>query len=146
MQVYTVLVCDYVEIEALNEIIVSFNELLIKRWILLSCFKINLFSARLWRERPALLDRHKRAHGLRLGQPCPVPPGRRDVIRGTNSALRKAGRHFESRFGAAQLPHQRRQESLVRHWPGHVDRTHRFHPQTRSWVWKVCSQELEVSG
>jgi hypothetical protein len=31
MQVYTVLVCDYVEIEALNEIIVSFNELLIKR-------------------------------------------------------------------------------------------------------------------
>lgn len=69
--------------------------------------------------------------GLRVGEPSSLRAGGGDVIRGAEPPVRAAGGHPESGQLGPQLPHQRRQERLVRRGPGPVGGALSLHPQTR---------------
>lgn len=66
-----------------------------------------------------------------MGEPCSVRAGGGDVIRGAEPPVRAAGGHPESGQLSPQLPHQRRQERLVRRGPGPVGGALSLHPETR---------------
>ena len=47
-------------------------------------------------------------------------------------------------FSSLELSHQRRQESLVRHRPWHVDRANSLLTSTCTGIWKISIEELAV--
>lgn len=75
-----------------------------------------------------------------MGEPRSVRAGGGDVIRGAEPPVRAAGGHPEPGQLGPQLPHQRRQERLVRRGPGPVGGALSLHAETR----QVGPQHLKL--
>lgn len=83
---------------------------------------------------------------VRVGEPRSVRPGGGDLFGGPEPSVRSAGGHPEPRQLGAQLPHQWRQERLVRSGPGVVGHPLGLHAAPRPRLRPLRPAQLDVPG